>query len=147
MISAFERSSEDRSCRLWSWIMKRLDRKLRACLYDPGTPRSRLVDNLLLFSQLCLYGDRNVQPDLVPGWSNWESRSRGTNACPYKRNIPVHGDEVNWNLKHWLTLGKTSKKPKQKETTFVGMLFICEQNLFSFYRQIIVNSSTIFLTK
>ena len=46
---------------------------LRACLYDPcvpgrpGVPGSRLVDNLLLFSRLRLYGDRDVPPDRDPG--------------------------------------------------------------------------------
>ena len=40
--------------------------QVRACLYDPGVlgrpgvPGSRLVDNLLLFSLLRLYGDRDV---------------------------------------------------------------------------------------
>ena len=40
---------------------------LRACLYDPGTPGSQLADNLLLFSQLRLYEDRDVPPDQDPG--------------------------------------------------------------------------------
>ena len=39
---------------------------ISACLYDPGVPGrpgvpgSLLVDNLLLFSRLRLYGDRDV---------------------------------------------------------------------------------------
>ena len=46
---------------------------LRACLYDPcvpgrpGVPGSRLVDNLLLFSRLRLYGDRDVPVYQDPG--------------------------------------------------------------------------------
>ena len=40
---------------------------LRACLYDPGVPGSRLVDNLLLFSRLRLYGDRDVPVYRDPG--------------------------------------------------------------------------------
>ena len=42
--------------------------------------------------------------------------------CPYKRNIPVQRDEVQWNLKRRLTRENLPKR-KQKETTFVGMLF------------------------
>ena len=38
--------------------------------------------------------------------------------CPYKRNIPVHRDEVKWNLKRTLTRENLQKR-KQKETTFV----------------------------
>ena len=46
---------------------------LRACLYDPGIPAclgipgSRLVNNLLLFLQLRLYGDRDIPLDRDPG--------------------------------------------------------------------------------
>ena len=46
---------------------------LRACLYDPGVPGrpgvpgSRFVDNLLLFSRLRLYGDRDVPVYWDPG--------------------------------------------------------------------------------
>ena len=39
----------------------------RACLYDPGIPGSRLVNNLLLILPLRLYGDRDVPPDRDPG--------------------------------------------------------------------------------
>ena len=47
----------------------------RACLYDPGVPgqaeipvyRDKLVDNLLLFSRLRLYGDRDVPVYRDPG--------------------------------------------------------------------------------
>ena len=36
---------------------------LKPCLYDPGTLGSRLVNNLLLFSRLRLYGDLDVPLD------------------------------------------------------------------------------------
>ena len=32
--------------------------------------------------------------------------------CPYKRNIPVHRDEVKWNLKRRLTM---ENLPKRKQ--------------------------------
>ena len=63
--------------------------------------------------------------------------------CPYKRNIPVHGDEVKWNLKRRLTRENLQKR-KQKETTFVGMLFMRTKLV---YWQIIINFSTLFLMK
>ena len=68
---------------------------LRACLYDPGVPGrlgvlgSRLVDNLLLFSRLRLYGDRDVPVEATETVSVKRDK-----LCPYKRNIPVHRDEV-----------------------------------------------------
>ena len=49
--------------------------------------------------------------------------------CPYKRNIPVHRDEVKWNLKRRLTRENLQKR-KQKETTFVGMLFMRTRLVF-----------------
>ena len=49
--------------------------------------------------------------------------------CPYKRNIPVHRDEVKWNLKRHLTRENLPKR-KQKETTFVGMLFMLTKLVF-----------------
>ena len=48
---------------------------------------------------------------------------------PYKRNIPVHRDEVKWNLKRRLTRENLPKR-KQKETTFVGMLFMRTKLVF-----------------
>ena len=51
------------------------------------------------------------------------------NFCPYKRNIPVHRNEVNWNLKRPLTKQNLQKR-KQKETAFVGMLFIRTKFVF-----------------
>ena len=60
----------------------------RACLYDPGIPGSRLVNNLLLILQLRLYGDRDVPVEAT------EIPVKRDKLCPYKRNIPVHRDEV-----------------------------------------------------
>ena len=54
-----------------------------------------------------------------------------TNFCPCKRNIPVHRDEVKWNLKRCLTRENLQKR-KQKETTFVGMLFMRTKISFRF---------------
>ena len=51
-------------------------------------PRSRLVDNLLLFSRLRLYGDRDVPVEAT------EIPVKRDKLCPYKLNIPVHWDEV-----------------------------------------------------
>ena len=54
-------------------LMGRFFGILRACLYDPGVPGrpgvpgSRFVDNLLLFSRLRLYGDRDVPVYRDPG--------------------------------------------------------------------------------
>ena len=49
--------------------------------------------------------------------------------CLYKRNIPVHRDEVKWNLKRRLTRENLQKR-KQKETTFDGMLFMRTKLVF-----------------
>ena len=49
--------------------------------------------------------------------------------CPYKRNIPVHRDEVKLNLKRRLTRENLPKR-KQKELTFVGMLFMRTKSVF-----------------
>ena len=73
---------------------------LRACLYDPcvpgrpGVPGSRLVDNLLLFSRLRLYGDRDVPVYTRTPVEATEIPVKRNKLCPYKRNIPVHRHEV-----------------------------------------------------
>ena len=46
------------------------------------------VDNLLLFLQLRLYGDRDVPLEAT------EIPVKRGKLCPYERNIPVHRDEV-----------------------------------------------------
>ena len=56
-------------------------------------PGYRLVNNLLLFLQLRLYGDRDVPLNgiLVAATEIPVKRDK---LCLYKRNIPVHRDEV-----------------------------------------------------
>ena len=58
-----------------------------SCERDLGS-----VDNLLLFLQLHLYGDRDVPVEAT------EILVKRDKLCPYKRNIPVHRDEVKWRL-------------------------------------------------
>ena len=70
----------------------------RACLYDPGIlgyldiPGSRLVNNLLLFSQLRLETGTS-RLTRIPVEAT-EIPVKRDELCPYKRNIPVHRDEV-----------------------------------------------------
>ena len=93
-------------------------------------PVYRLVDNLLLFSRLRLYGDRDVPVYRDPGWSNRDLGTRHQDRFfPYKRDISVHRDEVKWNLKRRATR-ENLKKKKLKETTFVGMLFMWTKLVF-----------------
>ena len=93
-------------------------------------PVYRLVDNLLLFSRLRLYGDRDVPVYRDPGWSNRDLGTRHQDRFfPYKRDISVHRDEVKWNLKRRATR-ENLKKKKLKETTFVGMLFMRTELVF-----------------
>ena len=108
----------------------------------------RLSWNALEYTSLFLWGNttnflynkqnntwmlRNMKLFLVSNrkhsWSTLEiSRPSGTNFCTRKRNIPVHWDEVKWNLERCLTRHNLQKR-KQKETTFVGMLLIVETKL------------------
>ena len=53
-----------------------------------------------------------------------------TNFVQYKRNIPVHRDEVKWNLKRRLITREKLQKRKQKETSFVGMVFMQTKLVF-----------------
>ena len=94
-----------------------------------GIPGSRIVNNLLLFLQLRLYGDPGR-----PAWTGFlveatEIPVKRDKLCPYKRNIPIHREEVKWNLKRRLTRENLQKR-KQKETTFIGMLFMQTKLVF-----------------
>ena len=54
-----------------------------------------LLNNLLIFLQLRLYGALDVPPDGDPGWSN-QDPVQWDKLCPYKRNIPVYTG-MKWN--------------------------------------------------
>ena len=75
---------------------------------------SRRVNNLLLFLQLRLYGNRDVPRDQDPCSDRaTEIPVKRDKLYPYKRNIPVHRDEV--KLMKFKTTSDKGKPPK-KET-------------------------------
>ena len=147
MISAFERSSEDRSCRLWSWIMKRLDRKLIGPVYIFSVHRDLGLLTIYCYFRNCVNMETGTSSQ---NWSPVEAIEILAKRDKCLSIYTQYPGTRRWSELKFKTLALTRQnlqKRKQKETTFVGMLFICDQNLFSFDRQIINNFSTILLTE
>ena len=102
---------------------------LRACLYDVPVYRDLGLLIICCYFCSCVYmetGTSRLNGILVKATEIPVKRDK---LCPYKRNIPVHRDEVKWTLKRRLTRENLQKR-KQKETTFVGMLFMQTKLVF-----------------
>ena len=100
--------------------------RLSACLYDACIPGSWLLDSWVYMGleRPAWVGSRFKQPG---------SRSSEANYCPYKRNILIQPDEVNWNV-NVVWPGKTPQERKQILKSFKIIL--------NFYRLLFSNMDT-----
>ena len=107
---------------------------VRACLYDPGIPGSykqasiwsrymihingsvyRDLSLLIIYCYFwsCVYMETGTSRLTEIPVEATEIRIKRDKLCPCERNIPVHWDEVKWNLK-WRLTRENLQKNKAK---------------------------------
>lgn len=85
------------------------------------------TDNILLFSQLCLYGDWDVLPVLDPGWSYRDADQ----ACKLFIHInAISTYTARWSEIKFKTLSDQEKFPKKKvkRSNIPLECYLCEHN-------------------